>query len=319
MSAAAEVATAQRLFAPDGLREPEPITVLSHGKGQQSTALGYMLHYEKEVRERFAPGRLLTLTSSTGSEHRETDEHVRYLKAFYESAGEHFEEVTPDQGHHLANWRSLEHFYSSGERRRIGSKSFKRSCSWQLKLGPWYKRLEAILAEEYGVAAGRKKGLYEYVAITGRRVRVLIGFSAEEAERRIDPDEKVKPFIRNCIERVYPLDELGMTREDCREYIRSKRHPVPFPSLCKFCPYLTAFDVYYKSVNEPEDYDRWVEMEADKLRDWRDEVPPEKNHGVFPGKTLPEVLEEAKEEFGGMSAAEMRERRMAGHGVASRF
>lgn len=29
---------------------------------------------------------------------------------------------------------SLEHFYSSGERRRIGSKSFKRSCTWQLKL-----------------------------------------------------------------------------------------------------------------------------------------------------------------------------------------
>jgi hypothetical protein len=34
--------TAQRLFVPDGLREPEPLTVLSHGKGQQSTALGYM-------------------------------------------------------------------------------------------------------------------------------------------------------------------------------------------------------------------------------------------------------------------------------------
>ncbi|MGP0761735.1 hypothetical protein ACAF95_24710, partial [Escherichia coli] len=94
-----------------------------------------------------------------------------------------------------------------------------------------------------------------------------IGFSAEEAERRKDPDDKVRPFIRNCIERVYPLDELGMTREDCREYIRSKRHPIPFPSLCVYCPFHTAFDVYYKSVNEPEEYERWVEMEADKLFD----------------------------------------------------
>ncbi len=30
-------ATAQRLFSPGGLRDPEPLTVLSHGKGQQST------------------------------------------------------------------------------------------------------------------------------------------------------------------------------------------------------------------------------------------------------------------------------------------
>ncbi len=204
------------------------------------TALGYMLHYEGWVRERFAPGRLLTISADTGSEHKETREHARYLEAFYASVGEHWEHVTADKGHHTEKWRSLEHFYSSGERRRIGSKSFKRSCTWQLKLSPFYKRLEALLAEEYGVACGRKKGLYEYVAMTGRPIRVLLGISAEEAERRIDPDDKVRPFIRNCIERVYPLDELGMTREDCREYIRSKGHPVPFPSLCTYCPFHTA-------------------------------------------------------------------------------
>lgn len=169
------------------------------------------------------------------------------------------------------------------------------------------------------MALGRKKGLYEYVAMTGRRIRVLIGFSAEEAERRFDPDEKVKPFIRNCIERVYALDELGMTREDCQDYIRSKGHPLPPPSLCKFCPFKTPFDVYYQSVFEPDDYDRWVEMEADKLFDWKDDLPPEKNHGVFAGKTLPEVLSETEDEFGGMSAAQMHERRMSGHGVASRY
>ena len=208
------IARAQRLFVPDGLRDPEPLTVLSHGKGQQSTALGYMLHYEPWVRERFAPGRLLTISADTGSEHKETREHVRYLEAFYASVGEHWEHVTADQGYHTEQWRSLEHFYSSGERRRIGSKSFKRSCTWQLKLSPFYKRLEALLAEDYGVACGRKRGLYEYVAMTGRPIRVLLGISVEEAERRIDPDDKVRPFIRNCVERVYPLDELGMTRAD---------------------------------------------------------------------------------------------------------
>ena len=93
-----------------------------------------MLHYEPWVRERFAPGRLLTISADTGSEHKETREHVRYLEAFYASVGEHFEHVTADKGYHTEKWPSLEHFYSSGERRRIGSKSFKRSCTWQLKL-----------------------------------------------------------------------------------------------------------------------------------------------------------------------------------------
>ncbi|MDP9474344.1 MAG: hypothetical protein M3R38_01360 [Actinomycetota bacterium] len=36
-------------------------------------------------------------------------------------------------------------------------------------------------------------------------------------------------------------------------------------------------------------------------------------------ESFPEVLEEAEDEFGGMSPAEMHDRRMAGHGVASRF
>ncbi len=165
-------AIAQRLFAPNGLCEPEHLTVVSHGKGQQSTALGYMLHYEAEVRDRYAPGRLLTLSSDTGNEHQETKRHLRYLQAFYASVGEHFEHITADGGHHTPNWRYLEHFYSSGN--RIGSKSFPRSCTWQLKIAPFYKRLEQILARDYGVAEGSKRGLYEYVAMTGRPIRVLI-------------------------------------------------------------------------------------------------------------------------------------------------
>lgn len=281
------------------------------------TALGYMLHYEPEVRERYAPGRLLTLSSDTGNEHPETKEHVRYLEAFYASAAEHFEHITADGGYHTSKWRSLEHFYSSGN--RIGSKSFPRSCTWQLKIAPLYKRLEQILARDYGVAEGNKRGFYEYVAMTGRPIRVLIGFTAEEAARRIDPDEKVPPWMRRCVERVYPLAEIGMTRSDCRDYIRSKGHPVPYPSLCTFCPFKTLFDVHYAATFFPDEYRRWVRLETNKLRAWRDKLPPEKNHGVFPGRTLLEVAKEARQEFGGMTDEQMHERRMAGHGVASRY
>lgn len=242
----ATVPAAQRLFAPDGVRDPEPLAVLSHGKGQQSTALGYMLHYEADVRERYAPGRLLTLTSQTGNEHPETEDHARYLKDFYAAAGEHFEEITPEMGLHTPAWTSLEHHYAS--RNNIGSKSFRRSCTDNLKIKPFYKRLEQILVRDYGVAPANKKGLYEYVELLGEKITVMIGFDANEIDRRADPEEVVPPWMSACIERVYPLADLGMTREDCNDYIRSKGHPAVFPSLCVFCPFKTHFDVHYAAT-----------------------------------------------------------------------
>ncbi len=310
-------ATVQRLFAPDGAREPEPLAVLSHGKGQQSTALGYMLHYDPAVRRRYAPGRLITLTSSTSNEHPETDDHARYLASFYAAVGEHFEEITPDMGYHTEAWTILEHHYAS--RNNIGSKSFRRSCTDNLKIKPTYKRLENILSTDYGVSLGDKRGLYEYVELVGEKISVMIGFTAEELDRRLNPDEKIPKWMQECVRRTYPLADLGMTREDCEDYIRSLGHPPVYPSWCRFCPFETPFDVFYQATFSPEDHDRWVELENNKLRAWAGKLPPEKNHGVFPGKTLGRVLDEAREEFGHMTETQMHERRMAGHGVSSRY
>lgn len=169
------------------------------------------------------------------------------------------------------------------------------------------------------MAHGRKEGLYEYVRLTGQKIRVLIGFTAGEADRRIDPTERVPPWMSRCVERVYPLYELGMTREDCQEYIRSLGHPVPIPSLCRFCPWKTPFDLHYQRRFARPDYDRFVELEANKLRKWEGHLPPDKNHGVFPGKTLPQVLDESAEEFSQLSDEEMHRRLMVGHGNRSRY
>lgn len=311
-----QTSTQDRLFS-NSIRQPEPLCVLSHGMGQESTALGYMLNEDPDIRRRYAPGRLLTFASATGNEHEETDEHLEYLKAFYVTVGEHFEHITPDQNHHAGTWQDLESFYAAGD--RIGSKSYPRACTWNLKIAPFYKKLEAILSADYGVAHGHKQGLYEYVRLTGQKIRVLIGFTAGEADRRIDPAEKVPPWMARCVERVYPLHELGMTREDCQDYIRSLGHPDVYPSLCKFCPWKTPFDLHYQYRFSRRDYHRWVELEANKIRKWADELPPEKNHGVFPGKTLPQALEDSAEEFAHMSDEEMHRRRMTGHGVKSRY
>jgi hypothetical protein len=316
-------AASLRLFAPGGhalpepVREPEPLAILSHGLGQDSSALGYMLVHEPALRERYAPGRLIVLSSDTGNEHAEFYENMRYQERFFAGAGIPFELITADRGYHAEKWLSLEHFYASGD--RIGSKSYPKTCSSRLKIDVVWRRIEALLHEEYRVSGSRKRGIREYVELTGEKITLLIGFTAEEADRRIKKDEDLPAWFEACVERVYPLRDLGLTRADCREYIREKGHPPVYPSFCRFCPFSTPFDVYHQWRFDRASHDRWAQLERNKLRKFA-HLPPEKNHGVFPGKTLDEVLEEAKEEFGHLSDQEMREQRMRrGHAVASKF
>ncbi len=165
------LAAQDMLFSP-APRTPEDLAILSNGFGQDSTAMTYMMAHDEVFRARYAPGRLIVLGSDTGSEHEETYEHVRFLRGFCEEHGIEFEFLTNDLGYHNPKWLSLEEFYTAGD--RIGSKSYPKSCSAQLKLGPIYRRLERLLADDYGVVHGRKRGLYEYVALSGKKIRVLI-------------------------------------------------------------------------------------------------------------------------------------------------
>lgn len=319
-----------RLFAPDGSREPEAVTVLSYGGGQDSTALAMKLALDEEFRERQAPERLICVISDTGNEHRETYAYVHEVFApFCEEHGMDFRFLEAGGEWHSEAWPSLEEFYSRGD--RIGSKSYPKSCTDQLKLGVFYRWLEHELARSYGLPEGRKRAFYEYRRITGRKVRVLIGITAEEARRRLRKDELLPKWMEENVERAYPLVELGWSREDCQDYIRSIGEPVPVPSLCRFCPYKNAAQVLLMSLEDPEGYSRWVELERRKLEAHKERfphLPAEKNHGVFgPDSTLEDVAarERARrlEENPTRSEQELlealRSERMRGHGVASTY
>jgi len=57
-----------------------------------------------------------------------------------------------------------------------------------------------------------------------------IGISADEASRRKDSrDARIK--------NVYPLVELGISRSDCKTYIKKNYDKVPPRSACLFCPF----------------------------------------------------------------------------------
>lgn len=185
-----------------------------------------------------------------------------------------------------------------------------------------HRFLEELLATDYGVSWGAKRGFREYASLIGGKITVMIGLSAEEAERRLSRDDKAPKWMKESIDRVYPLIEMGWTRQDCQDYIRSRGSPLPYPSLCRHCPYKTEVDILRMSRDDPEGFYEWVELERNKLDAHArrfPNLPEEKNHGVFGAKTtLPEVLEKAERAHGHLGEEELDEMRMGGHGVGSK-
>lgn len=84
---------------------------------------------------------------------------------------------------------------------------------------------------------------------------VMIGISVDEIERaNRGKDEKWE-----C--RHYPLLDLGLRRSDCVEIIKDAGLPVPPKSSCFFCPFHSLKTWSELRRDEPELFDRAVELE----------------------------------------------------------
>ena len=292
------------------------LTVLSFGGGQDSSTLLYLYAFDHPgFRARYAPKRFLVVMADTGDEHPETYVHVRATAAFCQERGIAFQHITLDLGYHPRLWaQGLRAFYRA--KQTVGAKAFRKWCTDNLKLVPIYRFLEDWIGREYRVATGNKQGLYNFVRRHGR-IRMLLGMAAGE-ERRVASGEGDTPWMRDCIERVYPLIDLRMDRARCQEYIRSVGMPVPVPSNCMLCPYRSEIELLWLSRSHPDAYTEWVDLEAAKLA--RFAHKGERNLGVFGTRRLPEVLRDATSKYGHLSDAELEEHRMShGHCVASKY
>lgn len=85
----------------------------------------------------------------------------------------------------------------------------------------------------------------------------IIGISADEADRE-------KPSRRSEIKNVYPLLDLGMTRQDCLDWMRRKGYPDPPKSACTFCPFHS--DEMWIELRESDDWPAIVEFERELQR-----------------------------------------------------
>lgn len=311
-------ATQQRLFD-GGRREPEPLTVVSYGGGQDSSAILLRLLRDGEFRQRWAPRRLMAVMSDTGDEHPQTLDYVSRMRELCESEGVEFHFLEAGGEFHSAAWQDLISHYRRND--TVGSKAFPKSCSANLKPAVIYRFLEAKLAADYGVRHNKKQGLYDYVALTGQRITMILGIAAGE-EGRLAKDDSAPAYMRRTIERRYPLVEDGWDRERCKRYILSTGHDLPIPSLCRRCPFKRYSDLALMEREDPEGLAEWIDLERAKLDSSAGkfpDLPPEKNFGVFGAKSLEQALEEAREQYGHLSYEELHELRMAGHNVRSRY
>lgn len=296
--------------------QPE-LTVLSFGGGQDSTAILHRLVLDLEFRRRYAPGRLLVVMSDTGDEHPDTVEHVGAMRRMCQNVGIEFEYLTTDRGYHRGCWS--EGLARTYERLgAIGSVAYPKTCSANLKVYPIWRFLEEWIAARYGIEnRGKKFAVKEFVRRHGK-VRVLLGIAAGE-EKRCGRDRE--PWAQLCVQKVYPLIDLGWDRAACQRYVASIGQAVPPPSNCLMCPFKSKQEVLWTYRRHPERWEQWVSLEAAKVRKHEAlGADPRKNYGVKGVRLLPAVLEAAQREFGHLSDEELDAHRMShGHCNSNAF
>jgi hypothetical protein len=319
---------------------PDPgseLTILSHGLGQDSAALTELLLRDRAFRTQYAPGRLIVVTSDTGNEHPETTEYRKtYVEPRLRDAGIPYYFIATTDGYHTGAWNGglIGQWEANGT---IGASSFPPSCSDSLKIAPIWKRVETIVEADYGFRAGQKKGLKAFAQAHGK-IRCIIGFARGEEKRVADPQaqlmlfgEDPKPernaWMREAVERVYPLIALGWNRADAQQYLASVGAPVPVPSNCMGCAYKSPAELLWTERRYPDFMARWKALEAAKLERCKDEP---KNHGVrgWDEKnqrpvTIEDGLARARRDFAGLSDAELdaaleQNRMTHGHSAPSR-
>ena len=287
-------------------------TILSFGGGQDSTAILLKIIHDPDFKAKYVEGKLLVVMSDTGNEHPRTYLHVKQVQKLCMDHGIHFHFIQSEDGWHSESWKSLTHQWERNN--TIGSRAFSKSCTDNLKIKPIYNFLAWYFSFYVPASRYRKKSLISYAAIYGK-LKVLIGIAHGE-EKRVEGKDKRPLWMQKSIEAVYPLIPEKMDRKACQQYI-GQFMDVPPPSNCIFCHFLSKIELLWLFNNHPDWFYQWVEYERRKLEKNKDR---EINYGVFGKKTLEEVLEEAIEEHGHMSDAELEEHKMShGHCVMSKY
>jgi len=189
------------------------MTILSLGLGMQSTTLYLMASTGALPRPDHA------IFADPGAEHPETYKYLEWLINWQkENNGIPLHIVKKSLYEDLLNkTNSTGQRFASIPAFTNGSMGLmRRQCTKEYKINIINSKIRQL----YKLKPRQRMPMTE----------VWIGISIDEAHRM---KESRLPRIKN----IYPLINLGMSRGDCIDWLKSKGFPVPVKSSCNFCPY----------------------------------------------------------------------------------
>lgn len=280
----------------------------------------YKYIYDPSFRARYAPGDFLVIMSDTGDEHDYTIKYVEYIKKVCKQHNIEFHHLTSDKGYHRKSWTGLIEWQKrTGNIVMLGVKS----CTDNLKIVPIYKFLDEWVSKKYDLPYnGRKQSIKAFRDKFSQNINVIIGISKGE-EKRIKKAKEREYDIKtsqwkSCITPIYPLIDLEMGRTECQDFIRSCNHPVPPPSNCMRCPYMSDVELLWLNYYHPGKVIEWAELEETKMNKFKDS--DKKNCGVFSStKTIWDKLENAQNKHGHLTHKELDEYKFNHGCVKSRY
>ena len=139
-----------------------------------------------------------------------------------------------------ASYPPLPYFLETGTK---GGGRGIRGCTGPYKIRPIALEQRRIL----GVAPGKN--------MRPGSVEVWIGISTDEAIR-------MKPAGERWQVNRWPLIEAGMSREDCKAWLRKNGYSIPERSACVFCPYRSDAEWRRLSALDPVGFARACEVDV---------------------------------------------------------
>ena len=296
----------------------DELTVFCFGGGQDSWAMLAKFIHEPLFRQKYAPNKLLILMSDTGWEHPRTYVATTLAKELCLLHGIEFQLITNDMGFHPNTWQTLTHNWELNS--TVGSVVFKQTCTDNIKIKPVDNFVAQHIRDNYNLEGKNRSSIFQKFYYKYGKINWIIGFAKGE-EIRIKNQEKACNWKKKAIKSSFPLIDEGIDRQGAQDTILKYGYPLPPPSNCTICFWMSELELIWLYRNLPKHFWYWVKLERNKLNRFRLEgLPENKNNGPFGQISIISKLKNALLKYADYTDAMLDEYKMShGHCVKSKY
>jgi hypothetical protein len=225
--------------------------VLNLGAGVQSTTL-YLMFARGDLKPQID----CAIFADTGDEPSAVYRHLDWLQSLngprilIRSAGRIGDDLMRGRNSTGQRFVSIPAFTAEVQGKQVGM--VRRQCTKEYKLEVIER---AVRREKVGLKPRQRFPLGDVFIIH------YIGISFDEIGRSIRVEKRFEaiPWAKP----VFPLVEKQMSRTDCKRWLRAFGVPHEVPrSACVFCPYHTNDEWRWLRHNDPEGFQRAIEVDA---------------------------------------------------------